>query len=142
MFPRKLSDGKDKLMLIILNTKRKHACIAPCNRNYVFETHRLVISVPSCSPFPFHTDYCGCVFHCFHIIHAISTHISPAGRSSSEHTLHTHPSWLFLWRHCAPQICRRAQQGVTVLSLLALHHLKQQQNSVMTRQTNLTFPQS
>lgn len=50
---------------------------------------------------------------------------SPAGRSSSEHILHIHPSWPFLWRRCAPQICRRGQQGVTVQSLLAQHHLKQ-----------------
>lgn len=51
---------------------------------------------------------------------------SPAGRWSSEHTLHIHPSWPFLWKHCGPQICRQGQQGVTVLSLWARHHLKQQ----------------
>lgn len=49
---------------------------------------------------------------------------SPADRSSSEHTWRTHPSWLFLWRHCACQICHRGQRDVTDPSLAAPHHLQ------------------
>lgn len=49
---------------------------------------------------------------------------SPADRSSSKRILHTHPNWLFLWRHFPLQKCHPGQKCVKALSLLAQHPLK------------------
>ena len=117
--PRKLSVREDSSAD---NTEHKESCMRKSDAagSHLFQTHQIVISVAFISRWlsELRLSISSLLYHSPHFHSS-----SPAGRSSSERILRTHPSWPFLWRHCGPRICRPGLQGATVLSLLALHHL-------------------